>query len=153
MILAHCGGRGWKINKRVVSDIMMLFRVWTYIIIEIKCKNSWSNLINRARFWNLKFVRICDFTRIDSQKSPSLPQFLRYRAHLLAMAFMADLQGAIFPNLVINFSLIVGNLSPASFNWKINILSQGKNSTALPAMAILYKNLKGIKCQFLNSPL
>ena len=73
-------------------------------------------------------------------------------AHLLAIAPMADLQWVIFPNLFMNFSQIVGNLSTASFNWQTNILSQGKNSTCWPWSSCT-KNLENIKCRFLNSPL
>ena len=63
-------------------------------------------------------------------------------AHLLAMAFMADLQGVILPNLFMNFFLVVENLSPASFNWQTSILSQGKKSTAV--MVCLGSSVKPI---------
>ena len=33
----------------------------------------------------------------------------------------------------------LGKLSPASFNWQMNILSQVDNSAAFPALVILYK--------------
>ena len=50
----------------------------------------------------------------------------------LAMAFMADLQGAIFLNFFMNLKL-----SPTSFNWQTNILSQSENSAAMGALVIL----------------
>ena len=151
---------GGGINKIVVWDTMLLFRVWTYINIEITYKNSWSHLKNWARFWDLKIFRIWDIAQKNQRNLFNFQDiwflFLPWLswAHLLAMAFMADLQGVILPNLFMNFSLVVEHLSLASFNWQTNILSQGKNSPALPALVILYKkNLESIKCQFLNSPL
>ena len=57
-----------------------------------------------------------------------------------AMAFRPA--GGHLPKLFFNFSLTVGNLSPASFNLQTNIRSQGKNSPALLVLVILYKILK-----------
>ena len=62
-----------------------------------------------------------------------LSQTENFVLSFLVMAFMVDLQGAIFPNLFMNFSLIVGNLSTISFNWQANIFLQGKNSPASPS--------------------
>ena len=93
--------------------------------------------------------------KLAGDKFQHIPFFLSQTENLvlsfLAMAFMACLQGAIFPNLFMNFSLIVGNLSSASFKWQTNIFSQDKNSPATPVQFILYKNLESIKFQFLNS--
>ena len=47
-----------EINKGVDWDTMLLFRVWTYLDIEITCKNSEPNLKNWARFWDLNFLEI-----------------------------------------------------------------------------------------------
>ena len=140
---------------------MLLFRVWTYINMEITCKNSGSNLKHWARFWDLKIFRKWDFARLYSQKTTKHTQFLRYRAHLLAMAFMGSFFGHSFhgtpggdPTLFMNFSLIVGNLSPAS------LASTGKRIFFHKARILLCcqpwssctKNLENIKWQFLNSP-
>ena len=59
-----------EIIKGVDWDTILLFRVWTYINIEITCKNSEPNFENWVRFWDLNFLRNWDFVRLDSRKSP-----------------------------------------------------------------------------------
>ena len=93
--------------------------------------------------------------KLAGVKFQHIPFFLSQTENLvlsfLAKAFMAYLQGAIFPNLFMNFSLIVGNLSPASFKWQTNIFSP-KIRIHLPpqSSSSCTKNLESIKCQFLN---
>ena len=97
-------------------------------------------------------------------------QFLRYRAHHLAVAFMGSTfghnfqgrhAGGILPNPIHGILPSQKLVPPTSFNWQTNILLQGENSPALLAMRIYLscqpwssckKNLESIKCQFLNSP-
>ena len=116
--------------QRVVRDTLLQLRVWNSINLQISCKNSGSKLKNWAGFRDLKNFRIWDFAWLDERRSTKLAQFFIYRAHVFEMAFMAGLQGAIFPSFLRNLSVRVGNLSPANINWKLNILSQGKNSPA-----------------------
>ena len=93
--------------------------------------------------------------KLAGVKFQHIPFFLSQTENLvlsfLAMAFMAYLQGASFPNLFMNFSLIVGNLSPASFKWQTNIFFP-KIRIHLPpqSSSSCTKNLESIKCQFIN---
>ena len=72
------------------------------------------------RLVNSPLVRECSFA-----KFPHLLILWSRTENLvlifLAMAFMADLQGAIFPHIFMNFFLIIGNLTTASFNWQTNL--------------------------------
>ena len=80
------------INKRVVWETMLPFRVLTYISIEITCKNSGLNHKNWARFWYLKIFKILDFAHRDS-KSHVTRSILKIQGSSFGHGF----HGLIFP--------------------------------------------------------
>ena len=104
---------------------------------QIFC-TRWPGL---SRQVNTHLVRECSFASWSWQETSfniSGPRQKTWSWALWPWISWQTCGGAIFPNLLMNFSLIVGNLSPANFNWQSNLLSQGENSPALPALIILY---------------
>ena len=104
------------------------------------------------RLVNSPLVRECSFA-----KFPHLLILWSRTENLvlifLAMAFMADLQGAIFPHIFMNFFLIIGNLTTTSFNWQTNLSHKVRINLPCQPWSSCTKNLESIKCQFLNSSL
>ena len=117
--------------------------------IEITCKNSGSNLRDWTRYWDLKIFRIWDFTQLDENQQIST--LLNFYSRLLAIDFMTDLQRAIFLNLLMNFSLIVGNLSLPAPAGKRTFYLKSRIPLPCQTWSSCTKNLESLRFKFLNS--